>query len=77
MACTILAMPASSYTAQISFSKGGDSRELEITNSDNEFKAGYVYYFTVKVNNPEEVTILQTGLDEWQIGTTPGEGEVE
>ena len=77
VACTILAMPASSYTAQISFSKGGDSRELEITNSDNEFKAGYVYYFTVKVNNPEEVTILQTGLDEWQIGTTPGEGEVE
>lgn len=76
-ACTILAMPASSYTAQISFSKGGNSRELEITNSDNEFKAGYIYYFTVKVNNPEEVTIFQTGLDEWHQGTIPGEGEVE
>ena len=76
-ACTILAMPASSYSAQISFDKGGDSSVLNIANADGEFKAGFIYYFTVKVNNPEEVTIFQTGLDKWQEGTIPGEGEVE
>ncbi|MDY4917572.1 MAG: fimbrillin family protein [Candidatus Cryptobacteroides sp.] len=76
-ACTILAMPASSYSAQISFDKGGDSSVLNIANADGEFKAGFIYYFTVKVNNPEDVTIIATGLDEWQPGTTPGEGEVE
>lgn len=75
-ACTILAMPASSYSAQISFDKGGDSSVLNIA-TDGEFEAGYIYYFTVKVNNPEEVTIFQTGLDEWHQGTIPGEGEVE
>lgn len=76
-ACTILAMPASSYSAQISFDKGGNSSVLNIGNADGEFKAGFIYYFTVKVNNPEDVTIISTGLDEWQPGTTPGEGEVE
>lgn len=76
-ACTILAMPASSYSAQISFDKGGASSVLNIANTDGEFMAGYIYYFTVKVNNPEDVTIIATGLDEWQPGTTPGEGEVE
>lgn len=76
-ACTILAMPASSYSAQISFDKGGASSVLNIANADGEFKAGFIYYFTVKVNNPEDVTIIATGLDEWQPGTTPGEGEVE
>lgn len=76
-ACTILAMPASSYSAQISFDKGGKSSVLNIANEGNEFKAGFIYYFTVKVNNPEDVTIISTGLDEWQPGTTPGEGEVE
>lgn len=76
-ACTILAMPASSYSAQISFDKGGNSSVLKIANADGEFKAGFIYYFTVKVNNPEDVTIIATGLDEWQPGTTPGEGEVE
>ena len=76
-ACTILAMPASSYSAQISFDKGGNSSVLNIANADGEFKAGFIYYFTVKVNNPEDVTIIATGLDEWQPGTTPGEGEVE
>lgn len=75
--CTILAMPASSYSAQISFDKGGKSSVLNIANEGNEFKAGFIYYFTVKVNNPEDVTIISTGLDEWQPGTTPGEGEVE
>ena len=75
--CTILAMPASSYSAQISFDKGGKSSVLTITNADGAFKAGYIYYFTVKVNNPEDVTIIATGLDEWQVGTTPVEGEVE
>ncbi len=76
-ACTILAMPASSYSAQISFDKGGKSSVLTIANEGNEFKAGFIYYFTVKVNNPEDVTIIATGLDEWKPGTTPGEGEVE
>ncbi len=76
-ACTILAMPASSYSAQISFDKGGNSSVLNIANADGEFKAGFIYYFTVKVNNPEDVTIIATGLDEWQPGTTPGAGEVE
>lgn len=76
-ACTILAMPASSYSAQISFDKGGASSVLNIANTDGEFMAGYIYYFTVKVNNPEDVTIIATGLDEWQPGTIPGQGEVE
>ena len=75
--CTILAMPASSYSAQISFDKGGKSSVLNIANEGNEFKAGFIYYFTVKVNNPEEVTIIKTGLEEWKPGTNPGEGEVE
>ena len=70
-------MPASSYSAQISFDKGGASSVLNIANTDGEFMAGYIYYFTVKVNNPEDVTIIATGLDEWQPGTIPGQGEVE
>ena len=76
-ACTILAMPASSYSAQISFNLGGKSSVLNIANADGAVKAGFIYYFTVKVNNPEDVTIIATGLDVWQDGTQPAEGEVE
>lgn len=76
--CTILAYPSTSYTAVITLTfthdENTDTHVLELPiNGSSSYEAGYRYYFTVTVNKPEEVTIIQTSLEEWQDGT-PEEG---
>lgn len=75
--CTIMAVPAGSYTADMSISIGDEPNStvpLTIGDGSTEYKAGYIYYFTVTVNNPEDVTIVETGLTEWTPGTNPTPG---
>ena len=74
--CTIMAVPAGRYTADLIVSVGGKSNllNLKIGNGSTEYQAGYIYYFTVTVNNPESVTIVETGLTEWKPGTNPTPG---
>ena len=74
--CTILAMPAANYTAAITLTVEGANRstvELPLGNTDGStsYDAGYIYYFTVTVNNPQEVTIVETGLTDWVPGVNP------
>ena len=74
--CTILAMPAPNYTAAITLTVEGANRstvELPLGNTDGStrYDAGYIYYFTVTVNNPQEVTIVETGLTDWVPGVNP------
>ncbi len=78
--CTILAMPASNYAARVTLTVDGaneSSVDLKLGNTDGstEYRAGYIYYFTVTVNNPQEVTVVETGLTEWVPGTNPTPGE--
>lgn len=76
--CTILAMPAANYTAEITLTVDGANQstvELNIGSDSTSYDAGYIYYFTVTINNPQEVTIIQTGLDEWIAGDYPDEGK--
>lgn len=73
--CTILALPASNYTAEITLTVGGanqSSSSLTIGTESSSYEAGYIYNFTITVNNPEEVTIIETGLDEWTDGGNEG-----
>ncbi len=77
--CTILAMPGTNYNATITLSVDGanvSSVDLELGKTDGttRYDAGYIYYFTITVNNPEEITIVETGLTEWKPGTNPVEG---
>ena len=77
--CTILAMPSSNFTAAITLTVDGANKstvELPIGTADNttSYDAGYIYYFTITVNNPQEITIMETGLTEWVPGSNPTEG---
>ena len=77
--CTILAMPSSNFTAAITLTVDGANKstvELPIGTADNttSYDAGYIYYFTITVNNPQEITIMETGLTEWLPGSNPTEG---
>ena len=65
--CTILAMPARNYTAAITLTVDG-------TDGRTKYDAGYIYYFTVTINSPQEITIVETGLKEWIPGTNPTPG---
>lgn len=78
--CTILAMPSRNYTAAVTLTVDGANRstvELPLGSTDGrtKYEAGYIYYFTVTINNPQEVTIVETGLTEWIPGTNPTPGE--
>ena len=76
-ACTILAMPAGSYNAELTISNDNIKEKpisLTIGDGSTVYKAGYIYYFTVTVNTPEKVTIVETGLTEWKPGTNPTPG---
>ncbi|MGN0191624.1 MAG: fimbrillin family protein, partial [Candidatus Cryptobacteroides sp.] len=76
--CTILAMPATSYTAEITLTVDGANQStvaLNIGSESTSYNAGYIYYFTVTINNPQEVTIIETGLEEWLPGDNPEDGK--
>lgn len=78
--CTILAMPARNYTAAVTLTVDDSNKStveipLGSTDGRTKYEAGYIYYFTVTVNNPQEVTIVETGLTEWVPGTNPTPGE--
>ena len=77
--CTILAMPAANYTAEITLTVDGANKStvslnLGKTDGTTSYDAGYIYSFTVTINNPQEITIVETGLNEWQAGTNPTTG---
>lgn len=77
--CTIIAMPAKNYTAAITLTVDGanvSTVELPLGSTDGRtnYAAGYIYSFTVTINNPQEVTIVETGLTEWQEGSNPTTG---
>lgn len=78
--CTILAMPSRNYTAAVTLTVDGANKstvEIPLGSTDGRttYEAGYIYYFTVTVNNPQEVTIVGTVLEEWVPGTNPTPGE--
>ena len=75
--CTILAYPSLSYTAVITLKfthdEVAETHVLELPiNGSSSYEAGFRYYFTVTVNKPEDVTIIQTSLEEWHDGTPEG-----
>lgn len=75
--CTILAYPSTSYTAVITLTfkhdEVAETHVLELPiNGSSSYNAGYIYYFTVTVNKPEEATIIQTSLEEWVDGDPEG-----
>lgn len=77
--CTILAMPARNYTAAITLTVDGANKStvalpLGSTDGRTKYDAGYIYYFTVTINSPQEITIVETGLKEWIPGTNPTPG---
>lgn len=77
--CTILAMPARNYTAAITLTVDGANQstvELPLGSTDGRtrYDAGYIYYFTVTINNPQEITIVETGLTPWEPGSNPTPG---
>ena len=80
--CTILALPSASYSATITLthtvSGSVQTSTVDFTMGDatsgSSYEAGYIYYFTVTINDPEEATVVETGLDEWQTGTNPTPG---
>ena len=47
---------------------------LGSTDGRTKYDAGYIYYFTVTINSPQEITIVETGLKEWIPGTNPTPG---
>lgn len=76
--CTILAMPAANYTAAITLTVDGANQstvQIPVGNEETAYNAGYIYYFTVTINNPQEITIIETGLDEWIPGENPNDGK--
>ena len=78
--CTILAMPARNYTSAITLTVDGANKStveipLGSTDGRTKYDAGYIYYFTVTINNPQEITIVETGLTEWIPGTNPTPGK--
>ena len=76
--CTILAYPATSYTAEITikFTYEEQTKTSVVSlpiNGSESYNSGYIYSFIVTVNKPEEVTIVQTTLEEWKDGTAGAE----
>lgn len=75
--CTILALPSTNYTADITLTVDGANRStvrIPVGDRLSSYNAGYIYYFTVTINNPQEITIMETGLEEWIPGSNTEEG---
>ncbi len=79
--CTVIAMPAGSYTARLDLTVDGGQEittgPLTIGGDNASYDAGYIYTFTIKINNPEAVTIVETSVEDWKIGdNTDSEKEI-
>lgn len=74
--CTMIVPSDTSYTVKLRLSVAGANEsfvELSIGGENHNYLPGYIYNFTVSINNPEEVTIFETSLQEWKPGSNPVE----